>query len=66
VTPLGQFQRCPELHHSSSCGKLPPDAIMKAKLYAQFNPTKTMSQLINDRALYRLLMVCGVFCAWCI
>lgn len=44
---------------------MPPDAIMKAKLYAQFNPTKTMSQLINDRALYRLLIVGCLFCAWC-
>jgi hypothetical protein len=44
-----------------------PDAIiMKAKLYAQFNPTKTMSQLINDRALYRLMIVGVLFCAWCI
>jgi len=40
------------------------DAIMKAKLYAQFNPTKTMSELINDRALYRVLIVLSVFCAW--
>jgi hypothetical protein len=41
-----------------------PDAIMKAKLYAQFNPTKTMSQLINDRDLYRVLIVFGLLCAW--
>lgn len=45
---------------------MPPDAIMKAKLYAQFNPSKTMSQLINDRALYRMLIVIGFFCAWCV
>jgi hypothetical protein len=43
---------------------MPPDAIMKAKLYAQFNPTKTMSQLINDRALYRVLIVFGLLAAW--
>jgi hypothetical protein len=39
---------------------------MKAKLYAQFNPMKTMSQLINDRALYRLLMLGTLLCAWCL
>ncbi len=31
---------------------------MKAFLYAQFNPVKTMQQLIHDRWVYRTLL-CG-------
>ena len=30
---------------------------MKALLYAQFNPQKTMEQLVNDRAIFRYLIV---------
>ena len=66
MTPLGRFQSCPELCSLLCYGKIAPDAIMKAIFYAQLNPSKTMSQLINDRALYRLLIVGVLFYAWCI
>jgi hypothetical protein len=38
---------------------------MKALLYAQFNPSKTLRQLISDRHLYRLLVLIAVILAWC-
>jgi hypothetical protein len=65
VIPSGHFQGCPELHDLACCGTMSSDAIMKAILYAQFNPTKTMSQLIKDRNLYRLVMIGCLFAAWC-
>jgi hypothetical protein len=39
---------------------------MKAKLYAQFNPSKTMKQLINDRNLFRLGLLSALLFAWCV
>ncbi len=39
---------------------------MKAILYAQLNPSKTMSQLINDRDLYRLVILSTLFLAACL
>jgi len=39
---------------------------MKAILYAQLNPSKTMKQLIEDRNLYRLVIVTSLFLAWCL
>jgi len=38
---------------------------MKALLYAQFNPTKTLGQLIADRNLYRILAVLTLILVWC-
>jgi len=43
-----------------------PELIMKAILYAQLNPTKTMRQLVNDRNLYRLAIVSSLLMAWCL
>jgi hypothetical protein len=42
------------------------DLNMKAILYAQFNPSKTMSQLINDRDVFRLVLLSSLFLAWCL
>ena len=42
------------------------DLNMKAILYAQFNPSKTMSQLINDRTVFRLGLVTSLLLAWCL
>ena len=39
---------------------------MKAMLYAQLNPSKTMRQLINDRNAFRVAMLGGLFFAWLI
>jgi hypothetical protein len=39
---------------------------MRAIICAQFNPTKTMGQLINDRSLFRLLILAGLMLAWCV
>jgi hypothetical protein len=38
---------------------------MKALLIAQFNPTKTLGQLIADRNLYRILAVLTLIFVWC-
>jgi len=38
---------------------------MKALLYSQLNPCKTMEQLIDDRDLYRFFLVAALFMSWC-
>jgi hypothetical protein len=38
---------------------------MKALLYAQFNPQKTMEQLVNDRAICRYLIVAVLILSAC-
>jgi len=38
---------------------------MKTLLYAQINPSKTLRQLIDDRNLYRLLVLAALILAWC-
>jgi hypothetical protein len=38
---------------------------MKAIVYAQFHPVKTMKQFINDRSLYRTLILAMLFVNWC-
>lgn len=38
---------------------------MKALLYAQINPSKTLGQIINDRNLYRVIAVFALILAWC-
>ena len=38
---------------------------MKAIIYAQLHPVKTMRQFINDRCLYRLLILGMVLVNWC-
>lgn len=38
---------------------------MKALLYAQINPSKTLRQLVDDRNLYRLLAMAALILAWC-
>ena len=40
-------------------------AIMKAIFYAQLNPQKTIEQLINDRSLYRILILTFMILAAC-
>ena len=38
---------------------------MKAFVYAQFHPVKTMRQFINDRGLYRALILAMLVMNWC-
>ena len=38
---------------------------MKAIVYAQLHPIKTMKQFINDRSLYRLLILAIMVMNWC-
>jgi hypothetical protein len=38
---------------------------MKAIIYAQLHPVKTMQQFINDRCLYRLLILGMLLVNWC-
>ena len=39
--------------------------VMKALLYAQINPQKTMEQLVNDRAIFRYLIVAVLILSAC-
>jgi len=39
---------------------------MKAILYAQFQPVKTMKQFISDRCLYRMLILTMLVLNWCV
>ena len=38
---------------------------MKAIFYAQLHPVKTMKQFINDRSLYRVLILTMLVADWC-
>lgn len=38
---------------------------MKALLYAQINPSKTLRQLVDDRNLYRLMALAALILSWC-
>jgi hypothetical protein len=38
---------------------------MRAVIYAQFNPVKTMEQLIGDRCVLRIGILAGVIIAAC-
>jgi hypothetical protein len=38
---------------------------MKAIVYAQLHPVKTMRQFINDRCLYRTLILALLVMNWC-
>jgi hypothetical protein len=38
---------------------------MKATIYAQFNPVKTMEQLIGDRCALRICILAGLLVAFC-
>jgi hypothetical protein len=40
-------------------------AIMKAILYAQLNPQKTLEQFVSDRNLYRFLIVAVLIISAC-
>jgi hypothetical protein len=38
---------------------------MKALVYAQLQPVKTMKQFISDRGLYRMLILAMLVVNWC-
>ena len=38
---------------------------MRAIIYAQLHPVKTMKQFINDRSLYRVLILMMLALNWC-
>jgi hypothetical protein len=38
---------------------------MKAILYAQLKPAKTLRQLISDRRFYRALILAALVMTWC-
>jgi hypothetical protein len=38
---------------------------VKAVVYAQLHPVKTMQQFINDRCLYRMLILAMLAINWC-
>jgi hypothetical protein len=39
--------------------------IMKAIIYAQLHPVKTMKEFISDRSLYRMLILTMLVLNWC-
>ena len=39
--------------------------VMKALVYAQLHPVKTMRQFINDRCFYRALILATLVMNWC-
>lgn len=58
IQPRPELLRPPRVCHIES-------AIMKAILYAQFNPQKTLEQFVNDRNLYRFLIVAVLIMSAC-
>jgi hypothetical protein len=69
-------QICPEMGRFSVLRGMGPAIVdlskllsmslsMKAILYAQLQPVKTMKQLVNDRCLYRLLILGMILMNWC-
>jgi len=38
---------------------------MKAIIYAQLHPVKTLKQFVNDRCLYRVLILGMLVMNWC-
>lgn len=38
---------------------------MKAIMWQQINPTKTLKQLVSDRNLFRLIVLAGLAMSWC-
>ena len=54
-----------------SCNRALVDVIenvpvyMKAIIYAQLQPVKTMRQFISDRCLYRTLILAMLLVNWC-
>ena len=60
----GGFQRPPELQATPDDDTVAV-AIMRAILYAQFNPQKTLEQFINDRSLYRCLILTVLILSAC-
>jgi hypothetical protein len=39
---------------------------MRAMLYAQLNPRKTLAQIIQDRDLMRLMVLGALVLVWCV
>jgi len=59
------FQKRPELKSEPDLCESGIKIKMKALLYAQFNPQKTMEQLVNDRAIYRYLIAAVLILSAC-
>ncbi len=38
---------------------------MKSIIYSQLHPVKTMKQMVNDRVLYRTLILAAIVLNWC-
>ena len=57
------------IERNVSCNKALVEVIenvpMKALVYAQLQPVKTMSQFISDRCLYRMLILAMLVVNWC-
>ena len=64
---MGRFSEligmCPAIGHWLTILRM--RQCMKAILYAQFHPVKTMKQFISDRSLFRTLMLATLLVNWC-
>jgi hypothetical protein len=38
---------------------------MKSLIYSQLYPVKTLKQMMNDRTLYRILIISALVVNWC-
>ena len=67
VTPRAIFQTFPGLLATLGSARVKSEIdAMKAVIYAQFNPVKTMRQLIGDRCTLRLLILGALLVATCL
>ena len=67
VSPRAFFQTFPGLWATPSSARVEVEIdAMKAVIYAQFNPVKTLPQLIGDRCTLRLLIFGALLVATCL
>jgi hypothetical protein len=66
-SPRAFFQTFPGLLSTPGSARVESEIeAMKAVIYAQFNPVKTMRQLIGDRCALRLLILGALLVATCL
>ena len=66
VRPRDHFQSFPGLRPSRwICESAGRENEMKAMIYAQLNPVKSMHQLIGDRCVLRVCIVAVLLLAFC-
>jgi len=64
----GRFPESPWIVDFAGCGKLSSRykyKNMKAIIWNQINPTKSLKQLVSDRNVFRLIVLAGLAMSWC-